>query len=148
MGREKHSRITLLKRGAALPGSPDEAALEAFDNSHGNRDYVVTFDCPEFTSICPITGQPDFGHIVIRYVPDRLCLESKSLKLYLFSFRNHGAFHEQAVNRILDDIVAAIAPRSAAVTGNFRPRGGIAIAVEASWPPPARRAGSRKARRR
>lgn len=139
MNRRKHKGITLLKPGTDHPDSPWKARLEAFENTHGNRDYVVTFDCPEFTALCPITGQPDFGHIVVRYIPDRLCLESKSLKLYLFSFRNHGAFHEEAVNRILDDIVAAIKPRSATVTGNFRPRGGIAIAVEATYSPPSRR---------
>jgi len=134
VSRKKHKGITLLKPGTAYPDSPGEATLEAFENTHGKRDYVVTFDCPEFTALCPITGQPDFGHIVIRYVPDRLCIESKSLKLYLFSFRNHGAFHEEVVNRILDDIVAAIKPRSATVTGSFRPRGGISIEVEATHP--------------
>lgn len=133
--KKKHSGITLLKPATDYPDSPDRANMEAFENAHPKRDYTVTFDCPEFTTLCPITGQPDFGHIAIRYVPDRLCLESKSLKLYLFSFRNHGAFHEEVVNRILDDLVAAIAPRSATVIGTFRPRGGIAITVEASWPP-------------
>ena len=136
---KKHKGITLLKQATDFPDSPEAARLESFENTHPKRDYVVTFDCPEFTALCPITGQPDFGHIVIRYVPDRLCLESKSLKLYLFSFRNHGAFHEEAVNRILDDLVAAIKPRSATVTGNFRPRGGIAITVEAAYSPPRRR---------
>jgi len=99
----------------------------------------VTFDCPEFTSLCPITGQPDFGHLTIRYIPRRLCLESKSLKLYLFAFRNEGAFHEEVVNRILDDVVRAIRPARAEVTGVFRPRGGIAITVAAAYPAPAAR---------
>jgi 7-cyano-7-deazaguanine reductase len=84
--------------------------------------------------LCPITGQPDFGHITISYVPRKLCLESKSLKIYLFSFRNHGTFHEEAVNRILDDLVKTIRPRKALVKGEFNPRGGISITVEASYP--------------
>ncbi|MDP6491043.1 MAG: preQ(1) synthase [Kiritimatiellia bacterium] len=114
------------------PGSPSEARLETFPNSHPERDYWITFDCPEFTSICPITGQPDFGHITIRYIADQRCIESKALKLYLFAYRNHGAFHEAVVNQVLDDLVAACAPRQAEVIGVFRPRGGIAITVEAS----------------
>ena len=127
--------LTLLRASRTrIPGSPDEARLEAFRNSHVGRDYWVTLDCPEFTAMCPITGQPDFGRITVKYIPGKLCLESKSLKLYLFSFRNHGAFHEHAVNRILDDIVAAIAPRRATVTGQFNARGGIAITVEAVYP--------------
>ncbi len=125
--------LTLLGSGQTdYPASPAEARLETFANSHPERDYWITFDCPEFTSICPITGQPDFGHITIRYMADQRCIESKALKLYLFSYRNHGAFHEAVVNQVLDDIVAACAPRQATVTGVFRPRGGIAITVEAS----------------
>ncbi|MBL7077987.1 MAG: NADPH-dependent 7-cyano-7-deazaguanine reductase QueF [Kiritimatiellae bacterium] len=125
--------LTLLGANeTTYPTSPSEARMETFANTHPERDYWITFDCPEFTSICPITGQPDFGHITIRYIADRHCIESKALKLYLFSYRNHGAFHEAVVNRILDDIVAACAPRQATVTGVFRPRGGIAITVEAS----------------
>ena len=112
-----------------VPRSPGEAALETFPNSHPGRDYLIKFDCPEFTSICPITGQPDFGHITIEYIADQRCVESKSLKIYLFSFRDHGAFHENVTNRILDDLVAACAPRWAGVSGIFRPRGGIAIHV-------------------
>jgi 7-cyano-7-deazaguanine reductase len=127
--------LTLLGRhGVRMPASPAEAKLEAFANTHPGRDYWIQFDCPEFTSVCPVTAQPDFGRITIRYVPDKLCLESKSLKLYLFSFRNSGVFHEEAVNRILDDIVTAIRPRRAVVNGVFNPRGGIAITVEATHP--------------
>lgn len=134
--KRKYGGITLLKRSrTSFPDSPGKARLEAFENAYSGRDYWIEFDCPEFTSICPVTGQPDFGHIVIRYIPDKLCLESKSLKFYLFSFRNHGTFHEEAVNRILDDIVRTLRPRKALVTGNFNPRGGIAIKVEASYPP-------------
>lgn len=124
--------LTLLSASQTpVPASPDEAALETFDNTHPEREYVIRFDCPEFTALCPITGQPDFGHISIEYIADRKCVESKSLKIYLFSFRNHGAFHEEVTNRILDDVVAACAPRRARVTGQFRPRGGISIHVTA-----------------
>ena len=112
-----------------VPTSPDEATLETFQNSHPDRDYLIKFDCPEFTSICPITGQPDFGQIIIEYIAGQRCVESKSLKIYLFSYRNHGAFHEQVTNMILDDLVAACEPRWAKVSGIFRPRGGIAIEV-------------------
>jgi len=112
-----------------VPLSPEEAELETFANSHPDRAYVIQFDCPEFTSICPITGQPDFGQIIIEYIAGQRCVESKSLKIYLFSYRNHGAFHEQVTNMILDDLVAACEPRWAKVSGIFRPRGGIAIEV-------------------
>ena len=118
----------------AGPDSPDKAKLESFPNGHPKREYWVEFDCPEFTALCPVTNQPDFGHITVRYIPNRLCLESKSLKLYLFSFRNHNTFHEEAVNRILDDLIKAIRPRKAIVKGVFNPRGGIAITVEATYP--------------
>lgn len=130
----KKDKLTLLRRSRqAYPDHPDMATLEAFANTHPGREYTIEFDCPEFTSLCPVTGQPDFGHITIRYVPGKLCLESKSLKIYLFSYRNHGTFHEAAVNCILDDVVAAIRPVSAEVTGTFRPRGGIAIKVVADY---------------
>ena len=120
--------LTLLgNRQVAYPDHYDPALLETFENRHPDRDYFVTFDCPEFTCLCPITGQPDFATITIRYVPDRRMVESKSLKLYLFSFRNHGDFHEDSVNVILNDLVALMDPRYIEVYGDFRPRGGIAI---------------------
>lgn len=129
--------LTLLGRKIGhFPASPDEARLEAFENKYPRRDYWIHFECPEFTSLCPITGQPDFGIIMIDYIPNRRCLESKSLKLYLFSFRNFGTFYEEAVNRILDDLVKACRPRKARVTGKFNPRGGIALTVTAGYPPP------------
>jgi 7-cyano-7-deazaguanine reductase len=132
---QQHTGLTLLKPGqTSYPASPDKATLETFPNTHPERNYWIEFDCPEFTSLCPVTGQPDFGHITLRYVADKACVESKSLKLYLFSFRNHGAFHEEVVNRILDDLVALLKPRRAIVAGEFRPRGGIAITVEAAYP--------------
>lgn len=101
--------------------------LEAFDNKHQERDYWVTFNCPEFTSLCPITGQPDFATIHISYIPDVKMVESKALKLYLFSFRNHGAFHEDCVNIIMNDLIKLMDPRYIEVVGIFTPRGGISI---------------------
>jgi 7-cyano-7-deazaguanine reductase len=127
--------LTLLgNTGTTYPAAPDGAILETFPNRHPDRDYWIELNCPEFTALCPITGQPDFGRITIRYVADQRCVESKSLKLYLFAFRNHGAFHEAVVNRILDDLVAAVRPRKLIVTGCFNPRGGIAITVQAAHP--------------
>lgn len=127
--------LTLLKKSrAAAPRSPDEARLESFKNAYPDREYWVHLDCPEFTALCPVTGQPDFARITIRYIPGKRCVESKSLKLYLGSFRNVGTFHEEVVNRILDDLVAAIQPRQAVVKGEFHRRGGIAITVEAAHP--------------
>jgi 7-cyano-7-deazaguanine reductase len=129
--------LTLLGSGhTTYPASPDEATLETFENAYPQRNYRIRLACPEFTSLCPITGQPDFASIAIEYVPDRRCVESKSLKLYLFAFRNTGSFGEAIVNRILDDLVAACCPRRARVTGVFSPRGGIGITVEAEYPAP------------
>ncbi|MDG5787462.1 preQ(1) synthase [Evansella sp. AB-P1] len=101
--------------------------LEAFENRHQYRDYFVKFNCPEFTSLCPKTGQPDFATIYISYIPDKMMVESKSLKLYLFSFRNHGDFHEDCMNIILNDLVELMDPRYIEVWGKFTPRGGISI---------------------
>lgn len=101
--------------------------LETFVNKHPGNEYVVTFDCPEFTSLCPKTGQPDFGRIVINYIPRERMVESKSLKLYLFSFRNHGDFHEDCVNIIMKDLVKLMDPKYIEVRGIFNPRGGISI---------------------
>lgn len=127
--------LTLLGSGTLpTPRSPDRARLEAFPNPNPRRAYQVTFDCPEFTSLCPVTGQPDFAHITVDYWPARKCVESKSLKLYLGSFRNQGCFAEAIVNRILDDLVACCRPRRATITGRFTARGGIAIQVTATWP--------------
>ena len=106
-------------------------ALVTFPNPNSGRDYVIRHECPEYTAVCPVTGQPDFGTIIVHYVPDRLCVELKSLKLYLWSFRDEGHFFEQATNQILDDLVAALAPRSMMVVGRFNVRGGIATTVVA-----------------
>jgi 7-cyano-7-deazaguanine reductase len=110
--------------------------LETFENRHQERDYMVTFRCPEFTTLCPITGQPDFGTIYINYVPDVRMVESKSLKLYLFSFRNHGDFHEDVTNVIMKDLRDLMEPRYIEVRGLFYPRGGISIYPFASWGKP------------
>lgn len=101
--------------------------LESFDNKHPQRDYFVKFNCPEFTSLCPITGQPDFATIYISYMPDIKMVESKSLKLYLFSFRNHGAFHEDCVNIIMEDLIVLMNPKYIEVCGKFMPRGGLSL---------------------
>jgi 7-cyano-7-deazaguanine reductase len=103
--------------------------LETFPNPRPGRDYRIAFECPEFTCLCPLTGQPDFATISIDYVPDERCVELKSLKLYLWSYRDEGAFHEAVTNQICDDLVAAIAPRSVTVNGKFWVRGGISTTV-------------------
>lgn len=143
MSHDPYEELTLLKSGVTrYPDAPERAKLECFPNRYPHRDYMVTFDCPEFTSVCPITGQPDFAKIRITYIPEQKCIESKSLKLYLFSFRNVGMFHEEITNRILDDFVKACAPRWARVWGKMNPRGGISIEVVAEYcrpdfvPPP------------
>ncbi len=115
------------------PSSPDEAKLEVFKNPSPKNDYYIEFETTEFTSLCPITAQPDFGKITIIYKPDKKCIESKSLKLYLFSYRNFGGFAESIVNRILDDFVKACSPREVKVKGCFTPRGGISIKVESEY---------------
>ena len=109
-------------------------ALETFPNPKPERDYEIRFECPEFTCVCPKTGQPDFATLRIRYVPDQTCIELKSLKLYLWSFREVGAFHEAVTNRILDDLVAAVSPRKMTLEADFYVRGGIHTVVEASHP--------------
>jgi len=114
------------------------ADIETFPNRHPGRDYTIRHTCPEFTSVCPKTGQPDFGTITVTYVPDRLCVELKSLKLYLQAYRNQGIFYEAVTNVILDDLVAAVAPRRMEVTGDFNVRGGISSVVTATYETPRR----------
>lgn len=109
------------------------ASLETFENQFPNRDYEIEITCPEFTAVCPKTGQPDFGTILISYVPDRLCVELKSLKLYLFDYRNRGIFYEHSINTILDDLVEVCQPRRMTVTGQFTPRGGISSRIIARY---------------
>ena len=124
--------LTLLGREVTQP----VRKLEAFPNQHPGRRYTVTLVCPEFTCVCPITGQPDFATITIRYIPDQRIVESKSLKLYLWSYRNEGAFHEHVTNQILDDLVEALDPIYCHVTGAFTVRGGISISVDAEYEKP------------
>lgn len=114
----------------------DPSVLETFNNKHSSNDYMVTFKCPEFTTLCPKTGQPDFATIYINYIPDIKMVESKSLKLYLFSFRNHGDFHEDCVNVIMKDLIKLLDPRYIEVKGNFYPRGGISILPFANFGKP------------
>ncbi|WP_106089533.1 preQ(1) synthase [Enhygromyxa salina] len=118
-----------------MPSQPSRE-LETFANPKPGRDYEIRFECPEFTCVCPKTGQPDFATIRIRYTPDQRCVELKSLKLYLWSFRDVGAFHEAVTNQILDDLVAALQPRAMVVEGDFLVRGGIHTVVEARYSMP------------
>jgi 7-cyano-7-deazaguanine reductase len=113
-----------------VPSAP-QTHLDTFDNPAPGRDYLIAFACPEFTCLCPLTGQPDFARLAVRYVADARCVELKSLKLYLWSYRDRGAFHEKVTNTILDDMVATIAPRFCEVRGEFFVRGGIATTVVA-----------------
>ncbi len=110
--------------------------LETFPNRHPQRDYIVTLETDEFTCVCPMTGQPDFARLNIQYIPEERIVESKSLKVYLWSYRDEGAFHEHVVNRILDDLVAALAPRWCKIAAEFAVRGGIAITIEAEYNKP------------
>ena len=128
MERKKEG-LSALGRKAEYRDDYAPEVLETFENQHPDNDYWVRFNCPEFTTLCPITGQPDFAEIRISYIPDRRMVESKSLKLYLFSFRNHGDFHEDVVNIIMKDLIALLDPHYIEVTGIFVPRGGISI-----WP--------------
>ena len=121
--------LTVLGQPTELPASPDQAVLDTVANPHKGETYLVRFTCPEFTSICPVTGQPDFAHLVLDYVPDELLVESKSLKLYLGSFRNHGAFHEDCTVAIARRLTDALAPIWLRIGGYWFPRGGIPIDV-------------------
>ena len=130
--REKEG-LKALGHKARYSETYDPSVLEAFENRHRENDYWVRFNCPEFTTLCPITGQPDFAEIRISYIPDVKMVESKSLKLYLFSFRSHGSFHEDCVNMIMKDLIALMDPKYIEVTGFFVPRGGISIHPYANY---------------
>ena len=125
--REKENLTKLGSGKTEYKTEYDPSVLESFSNKHPGNDYFVKFNCPEFTSLCPITGQPDFATIIISYVPDQKLVESKSLKLYLFTFRNHGDFHEDVVNVIMKDLIALLDPKYIEVWGRFLPRGGLSI---------------------
>ena len=135
MSKKKTPGLTLLGSAAArYPAQPSAGILETFPNRSPQRDYLIRFDCSDFTSLCPITQQPDFARIEIEYVPDRLCIETKSLKFYLASYRNSRSFNEEVVNRVLEDLASACSPRRMTVRGAFAARGGITVTVEASHP--------------
>jgi 7-cyano-7-deazaguanine reductase len=125
--RDKAGLTHLGRAGNVYHFEYDPTLLETFENQHPENDYRVKFNCPEFTTLCPITGQPDFAALYISYIPDKKMVESKSLKLYLFSFRNHGDFHEDCVNIIMKDLIKLMDPRYIEVWGKFTPRGGISI---------------------
>ena len=129
MGNEETKNLSQLGQKAELPESPDVAVIETVPNPHPDSDYVVRFTSPEFTSICPITGQPDFAHLVIDYVPEASLVESKSLKLFLGSFRNHGAFHEDCTVAIAKRLEDVLKPRWLRIGGYWFPRGGIPIDI-------------------
>ena len=127
MSREKENLTLLGNHVTKYKSDYAPEVLETFTNKHPDNDYFVKFNCPEFTSLCPITGQPDFANITISYVPNIKMVESKSLKLYLYSFRNHGDFHEDCVNIIMKDLIKLMDPKYIEVWGRFTPRGGISI---------------------
>ncbi|MEE2527266.1 preQ(1) synthase [Hyphobacterium sp. HN65] len=128
MSDTRYDKLNMLGGEGAIAASPEEAALERVENP-AKADYLVRFTCPEFTSICPVTGQPDFAHIVIDYVPDQWIVESKSLKLYLTSFRNHGAFHEACTMMIAQRLIDELSPKWLRIGGYWYPRGGIPIDI-------------------
>ncbi len=131
--KEAEGLSLLGEKGVGYPSGYAPEVLETFENRHKENDYWVKFNCPEFTSLCPITGQPDFATLYISYVPDVRMVESKSLKLYLFSFRNHGDFHEDVVNTVMKDLIKLMDPRYIEVWGKFLPRGGISIDPYANY---------------
>ena len=141
---DPHTGLTQLGRPTPIPASPDAAKLERVASPQAGKNYVVRFTCPEFTSLCPLTGQPDFAHIVIDYIPRDWIVESKSLKLFLNSFRNHGAFHEACTMLIAERLIALLDPQWLRIGAYFYPRGGIPIDVfwqtgnppEGAWIPP------------
>ena len=135
----RRSRLRRAVRSAETAGWAQDRGLVTFANPQPGRDYTIRHVCPEYTALCPVTGQPDFGTIVVRYVPDRRCVELKSLKLYLWSFRNQGHFFEAVTNLILDDLVRAVRPRRMTVVGLFNVRGGITSRVIARFPGGRRR---------
>ncbi len=130
-----NSSFNLLGNTASkLPQVPDKNILETFPNRNSQRDYEITLTCPEFTVLCPVTGQPDFGTLTIRYTPDHHCVETKSLKFYLASFRSQHAFGEDVINRIADDLVDVLAPRQLYLHAEYTPRGGISLSIMVAHP--------------
>jgi 7-cyano-7-deazaguanine reductase len=136
MKDEAKPELTLLGSQRAFPTEPDTAILETFPNRNPARSYWIKLDCMEFSSLCPVTGQPDYARVRLEYVPDERCVETKSLKYYLASYRNTAAFNEEIINRIADDLIAVCRPRQMWVQGEFAPRGGIGLTVEVRHPEP------------
>ncbi len=135
MSKKTIRLLTLLGNSQTKsPDSPSQATLETFENAHFKQSYLIHIDCPDFTSLCPVTGQPDYACLQISYAPGKLCVETKSLKLYLSSYRNEPAFNEEIVNRVLKDLVATCRPQTMRVEGRFAPRGGIALTIVAHHP--------------
>jgi 7-cyano-7-deazaguanine reductase len=132
--------LTLLGNPAAgVPSSPADAPIEVFPNPHPSRHYNIRIDCPDFTSLCPVTGQPDFAELTLEYIPNRSCIETKSLKLHLAAYRNVRAFNEDVINRLLQTLVTACQPRRMQLIGRFAARGGLALTVTAHHPRPLSR---------
>jgi 7-cyano-7-deazaguanine reductase len=141
--KSKKTRLTLLGKSVpSIPQAPTAETIETFENAYSSRDYWIRFESADFTSLCPVTGQPDFATITVDYVPDKICVETKSFKFYLSSFRNTRSFNEEIVNRILEDLITACAPRHLWVHGEFASRGGIGVTVEAFHPATAKRPNS------
>jgi 7-cyano-7-deazaguanine reductase len=136
VNRQKQRERAVFRPQMIRSDTMSSPKIETFPNPRPGREYEIAISAPEFTSVCPITGQPDFGEIRITYVPDELCIELKSLKLYLFGYRQRGVFYEAATNQILDDLVAACAPARMTVVGDFTPRGGIGTSVTATYAKP------------
>jgi 7-cyano-7-deazaguanine reductase len=135
MSDSQSADLSLLGRSEhRLPASPDDAALETFPNRTLARNYSIHLSAPDFSSLCPVTGQPDAAHVEILYIPDERCVETKSLKFYLASYRNHASFNEAIVNRILDDLVTVLKPRAMQIEAQFAPRGGISLRVDVEYP--------------
>lgn len=134
MSEAKRGLTMLGNSELSIPTSPDEAKLEKFENIRPGRKYVIHLNCPEFSSLCPVTGQPDSAFLSIRYIPGKYCVETKSLKYYMASYRNTKAFNEEVVNRVLDDLVSLLDPQEIEVIGEFGSRGGIQLTCEASYP--------------
>jgi 7-cyano-7-deazaguanine reductase len=132
----KNEGLKALGKETRYDADYNPTVLETFENQHPDNDYWVRFNCPEFTTLCPITGQPDFAEIRISYIPNKKMVESKSLKLYLFGFRNHGDFHEDCINTIMKDLIHLMEPKYIEVTGFFTPRGGISIYPYANYGQP------------
>lgn len=134
MSEDKRGLTMLGNSEMSIPSAPEQATLEKFENIRAGRGYVISLNCPEFSSLCPVTGQPDSARILIRYIPQKYCVETKSLKYYMASYRNTKMFNEEVVNTILDDLVGLLDPKEIHISGEFGARGGIQLTCEAAYP--------------